>query len=172
MSLLETILDVPFIKRTRRNHALEHATIHVLSGRQRGLAIAGRSTASGFYLYGQVATEDVARAVNEALGRLRAGESQLAIHPNCGTNLVTSVMMSGLAAFTVMGVNRRDRSALERLPTLLLTTAAALIAAQPIGAAAQEHITTLADLGNLRVTGIRPVSRGRMTIHRVDTVST
>jgi hypothetical protein len=172
MNTLETILEFPFIKRTRRNHALEHATIHVLSGRQRGLAMAGRSTASGFYLYGQASTEAVASAVYEAMSRLRAGESHLAIHPNCGTNLVTSVMMSGLAAFTVMSVNRRDRSALERLPTLFLTTAAALIAAQPIGAAAQERITTLADLGDLRVTSIRPVSRGRVTIHRVDTVST
>lgn len=171
MSLLETILDLPFVKRTRRNHALEHATIHVLSGRQRSLPLAGRSTASGFYLYGQVSTEEVAGAVNEALSRLRAGESHLAIHPNCGTNLVTSVMMSGLAAFAIIGVNRRDRSALERLPTLFLTTAAALIAAQPLGAAAQQHITTLADLGNLRVTGIRLVRRGRVTIHRVDTIS-
>lgn len=171
MRLLETVLDTPFIKRIRRNHALEHATIHVLSSRRRGLPLAGRSTASGFYIYGQVATEEVASAVREALARLKAGESELAIHPNCGTNLVTSVMMSGLAAFTVMGVNRRGRSALERLPTLFLTTAAALIAAQPLGAAAQAHLTTLADLGDLRVTGVRLVSRGRISVHRVDTVS-
>ena len=171
MKFLEAVLDTPIIKRIRRNHALEHATIHVLSSRRRGLPLAGRSTASGFYIYGQVSTEEVASAVGEALARLKAGESDLAIHPNCGTNLVTSVMMSGLAAFTVMGVNRRGRNALDRLPTLFLTTAAALIAAQPLGAAAQAHITPRADLGDLRVTGVRPVSRGRLTIHRVDTIS-
>jgi hypothetical protein len=171
MSVLETALEIPFVKRTRRNHALEHATIHVLSSRHRGLSMAGRSTASGFYLYGNVPTEEVVSAVNEALGRLRSGERQLAIHPNCGTNLVTSVMLSGLAAFAVVGSSRRERSALERLPTLFLTTAAALVAAQPVGSAAQEHITTLAEMGNLQVTNIRKVSRGRMTIHRVDTTS-
>jgi len=171
MNVLDSVLELPFVKRTRRNHALEHATIHMLSRRVQHVPMAGRSTPSGFYLYGNIPTDHVVSAVNEALARLKAGESQLAIHPNCGTNLVTAAGLSGLAAFTLLNTGRRERNNLERLPSLFLVIAAALVAAQPIGQAAQQHITTLADLGNLRVTSIRQVGQGRMVIHRVDTAS-
>lgn len=171
MNILESILQLPVIMRTRRNHALEHATIHMLSSHQRHLPLAGSSTPSGFYIYGAVSTEQVANAVGEALARLKAGERSLAIHPNCGTNLVAAAGLSGLAALTVLGTGQRNRNLLERLPALFVMMAAALVAAQPLGLLAQEHLTTLSDLGDLRVTGITPVSRGRVAVHRVDTVS-
>ena len=61
------ILDLPLILETRRNHALEHATIHVLGGRYPHVHLVGRSTASGFYIYGPLATQEVAGAASEAL---------------------------------------------------------------------------------------------------------
>jgi len=82
----KSILDFQPISRTRRNHSLEHATIHVLSKKFPNVTLAGMSSPSGFTLIGDVATEDVAEAAIEALRRLREGESQLALHPNCGTN--------------------------------------------------------------------------------------
>ena len=42
----QPVLDLPLIRRTRRNHGLEHATIHMLSNRIKTLQIAGRSTDS------------------------------------------------------------------------------------------------------------------------------
>ncbi len=78
-------LDHPLIDRVRRNHALEHATIHVLSRRYRDLHVMGRSTPNGFILYGDLPTDAVYEAAQEALERLRAGERHLAVHPACGT---------------------------------------------------------------------------------------
>ncbi len=171
MNIFESMLEIPFVERTRRNHALEHATIHMLSRRPNRTPLAGRSTPSGFYVYGQVSTEEVTAAVNEALMRLKSGEHGLAIHPNCGTNLVTGAMLSGMAAFTMLNTGRRKGSSLERLPGLFVLMSAALLAAQPLGMAAQEHVTTDADLGDLRVTGIRLINQGRMPVHHVSTVS-
>ena len=65
------ILDLPVVRRTRRNHGLEHATIHVLSSRIKGLQMAGRSTDSGFVLLGEAPTELVEASVRDALSRMR-----------------------------------------------------------------------------------------------------
>ena len=97
---LNALLALPVIDRTRRNHGLEHATITLLSQRQRGLSMVGRSTPNGFYLYGDVSTEALAEAAAAALARMRAGEHHLAVHPNCGTNFVTA----GLAAAGSLGI--------------------------------------------------------------------
>ena len=82
-----SVLNMPVVARVRRNHALEHATIHVLSQHDRTLRLVGRSSPSGFHIYGQVDTQVLASAVSEALVRLQSGEVELAVHPRCGTNL-------------------------------------------------------------------------------------
>ena len=80
----------------RRNHGLEHATIHVLSEKNPRLSIVGRSDLGGFTLYGEVETDQVIYAADEALNRLRAGQAELAIHPRCGTILATTGILTGL----------------------------------------------------------------------------
>ena len=91
------------INRIRRNHGLEHATIHVLSEGHKRFSAQGNSDHRGFHLniYGDVTEEEVAAAVAEAHRRLRAGERHLAVHPNCGTVLVTTAMLATLAAQAV-----------------------------------------------------------------------
>ncbi|MBE9507029.1 MAG: hypothetical protein IMY86_03185, partial [Chloroflexi bacterium] len=59
---LLAFLDLPPVSRVRRNHALEHATMHVLSERYRNLRLVGRSSLWGFYIYGNVPTEDLLAA--------------------------------------------------------------------------------------------------------------
>src|SRR6476620_10358207 len=75
-------------RRVRQNHALEHATITILSRHVQDLRVSARSTSRGFTIFGDVDLGQLRRALDEALRRLQAGEAQLAIHPNCGTNLV------------------------------------------------------------------------------------
>src|SRR5690606_3752375 len=60
------------VDRTRRNHGLEHATIHVLSERHKQFSAQGNSDFRGFHLniYGDVAEEDVIDAVHEAHRRM------------------------------------------------------------------------------------------------------
>src|SRR5687768_3498421 len=74
------------ISRTRRNHGLEHATIHVLSEKHKHFSAQGNSTPQGFFLniYGDIPEKDVVAAVEEAYTRMKNGEHELAVHPNCG----------------------------------------------------------------------------------------
>jgi hypothetical protein len=160
-------LNLPLIARVRRNHALEHATIHVLTEKHRPLSVVGRSTPSGFYLYGNLTTEMVIEASQEALARLCAGEQSLAIHPNCGTNLVTAGSMAGLATFAVLGSSKKRR--LDILPGALLAATAALLLAQPVGPWLQARVTTLPHMGNLTIKGVRRSERRNLVLHFVET---
>jgi hypothetical protein len=164
-------LDFPIIRRTRRNHALEHATIHLLSAALPGKPLAGRSTPFGFYLYGDVTTDNLTAAAHEALNRLRQGESRLAIHPGCGTNFLTSGTFAGLAAFAALSVGDQKHR-LSRLPDVLVATTVALMVAQPVAPQLQQKVTTLADMGDLSITAVRRLgARGSFTIHYVETMS-
>lgn len=154
-----SILEWTPIRRIRRNHALEHATIHLLSQRFPGRPLAGRSTPFGFYIYGNVPMEAVVVAAREALERLRRGEHSWAIHPGCGTNYVASGTTAGLAAFLTIGLvpHRRRR---DVLPLVILATVLALIAAQPLGPWLQAHLTTRADPGDLEISEVRALPSG------------
>ncbi len=173
---IRPVLDLPLVRRTRRNHGLEHATIHLLSNRIKDLRMAGRSSESGFVLLGDAPTETIEASVRDALRRMRGGEHHLAVHPNCGTNLVTTGMMTSVAAMVgLAGANRRD--VFNRLPTLLLLMIVALIFSQPLGLSLQKYITTdgdPADLEVIRVTRSEmrtPFSKNAITVHRVVTRS-
>ena len=58
------ILDLPFILETRRNHALEHATLHMLARTHKG-SMAGHSNPTGFFLLGDFSTQEVWAASTE-----------------------------------------------------------------------------------------------------------
>ncbi len=168
ITMIQPLLDMPFISRIRRNHGLEHASLHILSERFPGVSLAGHSDTGGFWLLGNVPTAEIQSAVNEALRRLRAGERQLAIHPNCGTNFVTSGTLAGVAAGLAMfGAGRRLRDKVERLPLAASLATLALIAAQPLGLLLQETVTTSGVPGELEVVEIVPSRSGRMDMHRV-----
>ncbi len=170
--LFDDTLASPVIARIRRNHALEHATIHLLSARFPQHPLIGRSDARGFTLYGDVPTEAVEQAAAEALARLRQGERRLALHPNCGTNLLTAGFLAGSAVFLGMRGRRPGENTAEhllRLPTAVLMATLALLVAQPLGLSLQRRVTTLADPGR---TEIRSVQRQRthpLPAHRVTT---
>lgn len=166
---LHTLHSLPSLSRIRRNHGLEHATIHILSQQFPNRRFIGRSDIQGFYLYGDVPAEVLESAVHEALRRLRQGEHQLAIHPNCGTNLVTSAIIAGTASFlTLMGSERENwRRRLERLPLAIAATLAALIVSQPIGRSVQQHITTQGDPERLEVISIQRVHNGSNPVFHI-----
>ena len=169
-SYLTAFLNTPILSRIRRNHGLEHATIHILAKRVSGIALAGHSDSGGFWLVGEVSTEQVSTAVTQALQRLRAGEAQLAIHPNCGTNFVTSGTAAGVAgAFAMLGAGPRGRDKLERFPLAAMLATLALIVSRPLGSRIQQHITTSGVPGNLEIMEIKPSRRGLLTAHRVVT---
>lgn len=142
--------DIMFGRRIRQNHALEHATITVLSGMVPDLSISARSSSNGFIIFGNVDLGLLRRALDEALRRLQAGEASLAIHPNCGTNLAVGVSLMTIG--TMLGLaSGRMRT---RVTSALAASLAGLVAARPLGELVQKHFTTLPDLQGVRVTEI------------------
>ncbi|MEG4850327.1 MULTISPECIES: DUF6391 domain-containing protein [unclassified Microcoleus] len=148
--LLRQLNFVPGLKEVltlRQVHALEHATVWVLSqsfgattARTDNELLGGMSTDQGFYLYGHVNIAQLRQAVREALQRIASGEWDLAVHPRCGTNLsVAMLLTAGLA----VGINL----ALPRGPILQLlglgaAAAAAAQLAPDVGSLAQRYVTT------------------------------
>lgn len=142
--------DLVFGRRIRQNHALEHGTVTVLARQRPGLVVSARSNARGFTIFADLDPDLVRNACAEALGRLRGGEAELAIHPNCGTNLAvgTSLAMIG-SLFALTAVRPR-----MRVVSAVASSLAGLFAARPLGRMVQRHITTLPELEDLRVVSV------------------
>ncbi len=162
------------ISRIRRNHGLEHATIHVLSEGHKRFSAQGNSDHRGFHLniYGDITEDEVNAAVAEAYRRLRAGEHHLAVHPNCGTVLVTTAALATLAAQTMLALENwreprpgrvRPASLANALPGAMLAVVVALIVGRPLGVRLQERYTVDGELGDLRVESVRPVPPSPVT---------
>jgi len=151
--------------RVRRNHALEHATITILSGRVPNVVLRGRSNRNGFYVTGQVTAAEIRSAADDALSRLQSGQSELAIHPFCGTNLAVTGTLSGLAAALAARVNRRAGT----YPSAVLAALIAVMAAQPLGIWAQRYLTTNANPGSLHIEGVEQRSFLGRRLHFVRT---
>ena len=144
--------DLIFGRRIRQNHALEHGTVTILTRLVPGLALSARSNARGFTIFADLDTGLVEEACAEALNRLRGGEAELAIHPNCGTNLAvgTSLAMIGsLVGLTAV----RPRA---RVASAVASSLAGFAAARPLGRVVQRHVTTLPDLHDVRILAVTP----------------
>ncbi len=167
---LSTILELPVISHVRRNHGLEHATLHVLANYLPHTMLMGHSDIGGFWIIGDVPAELLHSAVQEAIARLRAGERQLAVHPNCGTNYATAGALAGLAgAASMLGSGRRWQDKLGRLPFAAALATIALIFSQPLGLEIQRRVTTSGDPGSLEVISITHREQGHLTFHRIQT---
>lgn len=149
--LLHQLAFVPGLKELlmlRQVHALEHATVWVLSDRAAATAsqpvppdsLGGMSTERGFYLYGRVDLQELSQAAQTALNQITTGDWDLAVHPRCGTNLsVGLVVMSGLALGSTVLLPRNP------LMQLIGFGAAASLATQlapNLGSLAQKYLTT------------------------------
>jgi hypothetical protein len=100
------------------------------------------------------------------LARLSRGEQHLALHPHCGTNLVTAGTLAGLFAFLIMlpGDQRTRRT---RLPMVLMLSTLAMLLAQPLGLAVQQHITTEANPGGISLVRIARTQIYQTRVHYV-----
>ncbi|MBI2864514.1 MAG: hypothetical protein HYX94_08130 [Chloroflexi bacterium] len=159
-------MEIPFVNATRRNHALEHATIAVLLHRLGpALRLMGRSTAKGFYIYGDIPTDEVVQAAKEGLTRLKNGESELAVSPLCGTNLAVGGILAGVASLLALGGKQRN----DRLSRAILAATGALVLAQPLGRLVQKHVTTSAKVDGVKISRILRNGNSRWVIHKVET---
>ena len=151
-----------FINRVRRNHGLEHATIHMLSAKHKG-----NSDHRGFSLnvYGDVTQAEVETAVYQAHKRLSAGEHQLAVHQNCGTVLIVMGTLAAIASQLAFGIEERRQKRSQMtpavftaaLPTAVLASIVAIIVGRPLGIKLQAAYTVEGDIGDLQIVKIRAV---------------
>jgi hypothetical protein len=147
MGLTDLILG----RRIRQNHALEHATVTLLAKRIPGLAVSARSNMRGFTIYANLDLHAVRTSCEEALSRLRGGEAELAIHPNCGTNLAVGASLAMIGSlFALTAVRPRVRVA-----SAVASSVAGLMAARPLGQVVQRRVTTLPDLHDVRIVSVR-----------------
>lgn len=125
----------------RQIHALEHATVWVLSeSLSSSPLLGGLSTDKGFYIYGDVNFIDLQRAVRLALRRLTHGEDNLAIHPRCGTNVSVEMLLT--ASFGLSMHLLLPRGLIEQLFGFGIAAMVAAQLAPDVGSLAQRYITT------------------------------
>lgn len=150
----------------RQVHALEHATVWVLSGVRShqnrtknpqpadNELLGGMSTDQGFYLYGQVDTGELKRAVHAALHRIVAGEWDLAVHPRCGTNLSVGMVLTAGLAVGMSAILPRDP--VGQMVGVGIAAVAAAQLTPDLGGLAQRYVTTAIPF-NLAIASIAPV---------------
>jgi hypothetical protein len=170
MSSFDQILDWGPVARIRRNHGLEHATLQVLAERVPGLRMAGYSDQHGFWLIGQAETDQVIAAAELALARLNGGEHTLAIHPHCGTNLVTTGLLAGSFAWLgMLSAGRNLRERIERLPFIITLVTLAVFISQPLGPYLQARVTTSPAVQGMSILRVERSQRGEMPMFHVIT---
>src|SRR6266566_6266593 len=149
----------------KQNHALEHATIVLLSRKYPEVRFAGISFASGFFVFGDVPTEAIIPAANEALTLLRTTHPEMAIHERCGTNLAVSGLLTGLSAMTVARMRRPYNS----FNNVILASTAALILARPLGLVVQRYVTTQTPNASMTIEKVTPMNLFGAPAHFVST---
>lgn len=166
-TLRDTLTDT--LNRIRRNHALEHAVVALLLERDAARPpLGGYSTRGGFFIVAAIPTADLASVVTDALAKLNAGESELAVSDHCGTNLATGALITSLITRVVIG--KRKMPLWKRLSLLAAAAIAGGLLGRRVGNEIQRRYTTLARMDALQVASITPVLQGDPPrLHRIAT---
>lgn len=163
-------LDWGPVSLVRRNHGLEHATLNLLNETYPHKSFAGYSDTKGFWVIGDISTDALYAAAHNALERMKNGEHQLAVHPNCGTNYVTAGVLAGTLAWLGTLIPATSwKKKVDRLPYLVLLVTGAFIAAQPLGPKVQKAVTTDGNPRDLVITQVTRYERQGPVLHRVRT---
>ena len=155
--LLKQLSFVPGLKEMlmlRQVHALEHATVWILSEngktaqkkanfaptRTDNETLGGLSTEKGFYLYGEVPPKKLQQGVIKALQCFREGEWDLAIHPRCGTNASVALLLT--TGLTLGSLISLPKDPISQLLGVGLGVGVASSVASDAGQWTQKYITT------------------------------
>lgn len=159
-------------RRLRRNHALEHATMHMITASGHPVRIVGRSDPGGFWLYGDIDTALVRQTVSRALQALQSDSADLAFHPNCGTGPAVTLMTVGATGMVASHLPRRNRPR-RRLAVAGLGVVALLLSPL-LGEWVQRRLLTDPDLSGCSIASVREVrpllargERALLRVHRV-----
>jgi Domain of unknown function (DUF6391) len=149
----------------KQNHALEHATIVLLSRKFPEVRFSGISFAAGFFVFGDVATEAILPTAEEALHLLRTTQPELAIHERCGTNLAVAGLLTGLSSMAIAKLRRPYSTA----NNVILASTAALVLARPLGLTVQRYVTTQTPNASMRILNVKQMTVLGSPAHFVST---
>ncbi|WP_024822956.1 DUF6391 domain-containing protein [Aminobacterium mobile] len=151
------LFKVLFNKKVRKNHGLEHGTIHVLEESLGRCNIEGMAYDDGFSLRGLVDPASALYAARVALERMKRGESSLAVHPRCGTTIVVINTLSSLL-FIVLLLATGTMGLLNVIVALLLSH----LLGPALSTVVQRYVTTDSDVEDIEITGVevRAVNTG------------
>lgn len=149
----------------KQNHALEHATIVLLSRKYPEARLSGISFAAGFFVFGELPTEAILPIAEEALHLLRTSQPELAVHERCGTNLAVAGLLTGLSSMAVAKMRRPYSTA----NNVILASTAAIVLARPLGLTVQRYITTQTPNSSMRIIGVKQLTVMGAPAHFVST---
>lgn len=151
LTLPGQMIGVALDKRRRRNHALEHATAHVLEQQYgRRLPMGNFAERDGFRIHGPAQPNAVLAAAEEGLARLKRGETELALHPHSGTMIVSGQLISVVTFFVTL-LALRNFSFPALLLAMIVAVVAARALARPLGIFLQRTLTTSVDVQGLHI---------------------
>ena len=158
-------LTIPLIKAIRKNHGLEHATVSLLLERGTAAPIGGYSIPRGFVIWAKAPPATVANAARDALQFLKEGHSDLAVSAHCGTNIVVSALLGGLAAYLA----GRGRGLGPIVRGAMFGLLVAKILGPPIGKLVQRNVTVSAEPAGMSVKSIRVLRQSPLSIVWIST---
>ena len=156
--LFSISVDAPILRslmNTPKIHALEHATIAVLASRFNRKKFSGLSLPFGFFLIGEASIKKVRDAFDIALSRLKAGETELALSKNCGTNIAVTGALCALTAIAALSGTKSTKERMKRFDLLALSLGFLSRIGPELGMLVQKEITTDPNVAELNVTEIK-----------------
>ena len=154
-------MRIALMESVRRNHAIEHATVTLMLERGVPAPMGGYSIGPGFVIWSRGSVDDVALAAGDALDLLKAGNSELAISPYCGTNIVTFAVVGALAARIFSG---RKRTFWSTVRGSVAAVIAAMLLGRPLGRLLQRYCTTLPHVEGVELVEIRELFKKSVSV--------
>ena len=148
------VAPMDILAHIRKNHAMEHATIHLLTEALPHVSFAGYSFVRGYWILGKAELQDIQKAAEMAHARLKNGEHKLAIHPNCGTNIAMIGLCTAAAAMLTSFGDNEDESPMSRFSSFTTAGMIGALVGKPLGPKVQEKISTDPDVSSLSIVSI------------------
>lgn len=158
---------IPWIGAIRKNHGLEHATVSLLLERGVTPPLGGYSVPGGFIVWGKTSPGVVTDAARDALLLLEDGHSDLAVSAYCGTNLVVTVVLGGVAAYLA----GRGRGLGPILRGATVGILVAKILGQPVGKLIQRKVTVESDPAGMAIKSVRVLRRSSVCVVWISTAN-
>ena len=154
------ILDLPLILETRRNHAVEHATLHILADKYKNQNMAGHSNPGGVFPLRKLRQTGYSICRNRSDESSPCGRKRAGCPPGLRDKPGDHRVSAGAVCLAPFRGVRSTPWRIVLIPLALSFAVLGFFLSRPVGTWLQAHVTTEADLGNMRVVDIALVRKG------------